>query len=68
MGAKKHIRMAMIDHDVSMLELAERVGMQHDTFRVKMSRDTMSWSYVEKVADALGCDVVLQDRITKKVY
>jgi len=69
MGASKHIKIAMTDKNIKPGAVAAVLGYDDkQVFYNKISRDTMKFDDVEKIADALGCDVVLIDRVTKKVY
>ena len=69
MGVSKKIKMALIDKEVSQKELAERLGYKgKNTIYNMLKRDNMTYATVEQWADAIGCDVVLQDRLTKKIY
>lgn len=68
MGASKHIKMAMTDKNIKPGAVAVALGYDNQVFYNKISRDTMKYDDVEKIADVLGCDVVLVDRITKKTY
>ena len=68
MSASKHIKKCMIEKEIKAGNLAEKLGMMPQTFYNKLSRDSMSFSDAEKIADALGCDVVLIDRTTQKIY
>ena len=42
--------------------------MKPQPLSTKLYRDTMSYSDVEKIADALGCDVRIVDRETGKTF
>lgn len=68
MGASKHIKIAMTDKNIKPGAVASVLGYDNQVFYNKISRDTMKFEDVEKIADVLGCDVVLVDRITKKIY
>lgn len=69
MGASKKIRMALLDKDIQQKELAERLGYEgKNTIYNMMKRDNMTYAVVEKWADAIGCDVVLRDRASGKIY
>lgn len=69
MGVSKKIKMALIDKDIQQKELAERLGYKgKNTIYNMLKRDNMTYATVEQWADAIGCDVVLQDRLTKKIY
>ena len=64
MGASKKIKQVMIEKNIKVGELAERIGMKPQPLSNKLFRDTMSYTDVEKMADALGCDVKIVDRET----
>jgi 23S rRNA C2498 (ribose-2'-O)-methylase RlmM len=68
MGAGKHIKTAMIDKGLKAGEVAERLGDNPQVFYNKMSRDSFKYAEAERIADALGCDIVLRDRETGKIY
>lgn len=68
MGASKQIKQVMIEKNIKVGELAGKIGMNPQPFSTKLYRDTMSFSDVEKIADALGCDVKLVDRETGKEF
>lgn len=68
MGASKKIKQVMIEKNIKVGELAERIGMKPQPLSNKLFRDTMSYTDVEKMADALGCDVKIVDRETGKEF
>ena len=68
MGASKQIKQVMIEKNIKINELAEKIGMKSQPLSNKLYRDTMSYSDVEKIADALGCDVKIIDRETRKQF
>ena len=69
MGAKKHIKLAMTDKNIKSSEVAEALKIDKiQAFYNKVNRDTMSFKDAEKIANALGCDIVFIDRETKKMY
>lgn len=68
MGASTLIKSAMLHKGVKVGQLAELIGMTPQALSVKLNRDTMTYSSLEKMAAALGCDIVLQDQVTKKIY
>lgn len=68
MGASKQIKQVMIEKNIKVGELAEKIGMNPQPLSNKLFRDTMSYSDVEKIAAALGCDVKLIDRETGKEF
>ena len=69
MGASKKIKMALLDKGIQQKELARRLGYEgKNTIYNMMKRDNMTFAVVEKWADILGCDVVLRDRESGKIY
>ena len=62
MSASKQIKQAMLEKNIKVSDLAEKIGMKPQPLSTKLYRDTMSYSDVEKIADALGCDVRIVDR------
>ena len=68
MGASKKLKMALLDKGMKQADLAERTGKQLQAMRNMFYRDNMTYANVEQFADALGCDVVLRDRKTGKLY
>ena len=61
MGASKQIKKIMIEKNIKVSELAHRIGMKQQSLSTKLYRDTMSFSDVEKIANAIGCEVVIKD-------
>lgn len=68
MGASKKLRMLMIDKEVSQKEFAEMIGKSLNNVRNTLYNDNFKMETLEAWADALGCDVVLRDRKTGKLY
>ena len=68
MSASKQIKQAMLEKNIKVSDLAEKIGMKPQPLSTKLYRDTMSYSDVEKIADALGCDVRIVDRETGKTF
>ncbi len=68
MGASKQIKQVMIEKDIKLNELAEKIGMKPQPLSNKLYRDTMSYTDVEQIASALGCDVKIVDRETGKEF
>lgn len=68
MGASKHLKAAMKDKKIRVEDLSEMVDKPMQTIYNMMYRDTMKFNQVEIYAEALGCEVVLRDKETGKVY
>lgn len=68
MGASKQIKKAMLEKNIKVAALAEKIGMKPSALSTKLYRDAMSYSDVLEMADALDCDVKLVDRKTGKIF
>ena len=68
MGLSKNIKMIMLDKDVKISELANRLNMDAKVLSVKLSRDNLSGKSIGDIANALDCDVKFVDRSSGKVY
>lgn len=68
MGVSKRIKQVMLEKNVKVSDLANKIGMKSQPLSTKLYRDTMSFSDVEKIASALDCDVKIVDRETKKEF
>lgn len=68
MGLSKNIKMVMLDKDVKISELANRLNMDAKVLSVKLSRDNLSGKSIIDIANALECDVKFVDRSSGKVY
>lgn len=67
-GATKHLKMAMIDKNISQVEFAERADMPVQSLYNMLNRNKMKFKQVEAFAEAIGCEVVLRDKETGKIY
>ena len=67
MSATTTIKKCLIEKGLKTGALADLLGENKTTFYNKISRDTMKYNDVEKIADVLGCDVVFRDRNTGKI-
>lgn len=69
MGVSKKLKMAMIDKDIKQKTLAESLGYTNlNSLYNALNRDSMTFTTAEKWADAIGCDIVLRDRTSGKIY
>ena len=53
---------------IKVADIAIKHGDEPTSFYVKICRNTMRFSEVEKIMDELDCDIVFVDRKSKKVY
>ena len=70
MGASKKIKQVMIEKDINVKTLSEVLDIvsSPQALSNKLYKDNFSFSDVEKIADALGCDVKIVDRETGKEF
>lgn len=68
MSAGKIIKQIMIDKDIKVKELADKLGMTAQVLSNKLYRDTFTYNDYVKIADILGCDVKTIARDTNKEY
>lgn len=70
MGASKRIKQLMIEKDVNVKSLSEKLEIVNSPQALsnKLYKDNFSFSDVEKIASVLGCDVKLVDRETGKEF
>ena len=64
MGAKIKVKAMLKIRGLSYIDVAEMTGTAYQTVRYKMSHDSLNYNFVEKLADALGFDIVFRDRET----
>lgn len=68
MAAAKIIKQILTERGMNIKELAEMVGISHQSMRNKLYRDKFSFDEVVKIADLLNCDVEVITRDTKKSF
>lgn len=68
MGASDKLKAVMKHKHIKQAELAEKTGKDPQVLRNMLYRDNMTYATIEQLADALGCDVVLIDRKTRKQF
>ncbi len=68
MSAGKIIKKCMVDKGIKSGTLAEKLGDNKQVFYNKLYRDSMKFSEVERIAEALGCEIVFKDKETGKIY
>lgn len=69
MGASEHIKKAITAKAITGKVVSMSLGYSSpQIFYNQLSRDSMKFKDVEKIADLIGCDVVLIDRQTKEIY
>ena len=68
MGASDKLKAVMKHKHIKQTQLAEMTGKDLQALRNMLYRDNMTYATIEQLADALGCDVVLIDRKTRKQF
>lgn len=68
MGGTKIIKQLMIERDVTVKLLAEKLGIQAQSMSNKLYRDSFSYDEIVKIADILDCDVKVITRDTNKEF
>lgn len=66
MAVSQLIRIAMLKKNISLNELAEKVGTTPQNLSGKFRRDNLSEKDMRDIAEALGCDlqINLVDKVT----
>ena len=68
MSASKTIKKIMLDKDVTVKALAEKLGVSSQVLSNKLYRDTFTYKEYIKIADLLGCDVFTVSRDKSNEY
>lgn len=68
MAGAKAIKQILIERDMTIKQLAETLGINHQSMRNKLYRDSFSYEEVVKIADILSCDVKIITRDSGKVF
>lgn len=68
MGMAKHIKMALLDKGITQKGLADMIGCPKQTVYNLLFRDNLTLKTAEKYADAIGCEIVLKDKESGKIY
>ena len=66
-GAKA-IKQLLIERKMTVKSLAEKLGIEPQSMRTKLYRDTFSHAEIIKIADILNADVQIITRDTRKVF
>lgn len=70
MSASKRIKQVMIEKDINVKNLSEKLDFvgSPQALSNKLYKDNFKFSEIEKIADALGCDVKLVDRESGRAF
>lgn len=64
----KYIQLAMKDKNVTIQGLADAMDKSFNTTRNTLYGDNMTTKTLGQIAEALGCEIVLRDKETGKLY
>lgn len=67
MGASKKIKKALVEKDMTQVQLAELTGKHLQALRNQLYRDNLTYANVELFCNVMGYDIVFRDRITGKI-
>ncbi len=68
MSATKLIKQIMIERNISVKDLAEKLDIKPQSMSNKFHRDSFSFNEVVKIADILDCDIKIVTRDTGKTF
>lgn len=68
MAASKIIKQLMIERNMSVKELAEKLEIAPQSMSNKLYRDSFSFDEVLKITNILDCDIQFITRDTRKIF
>ena len=68
MDGAKIIKQLMIERDININQLADALGIQPQSARNKLSRNSFTLSEFEKCVDALNAELEVRTKDTNKIY
>ena len=68
MSATKLIKQIMIERNISVKDLAEKLDIKPQSMSNKFHRDSFSFNDVVKIADILDCDIKIVTRDSGKTF
>ncbi|MGN0394253.1 MAG: DUF6471 domain-containing protein [Coprococcus sp.] len=68
MDGSKIIKQLMIERDISLNELAERLEIKPQSARNKLNRNSFTLSEFQKCLDVLGAELQVKTKDTSKIY
>ncbi|WP_455544054.1 helix-turn-helix domain-containing protein [Intestinibacter sp.] len=68
MSATKLIKQIMIERNISVKDLAEKLDIKPQSMSNKFHRDSFSFNEVVKILDILDCDITIVTRDTEKIF
>ena len=68
MSANIKIKQVLLEKNMTVTQLAEKMGITQQALSQKLYRNKFSYNEYEQIADLLNCDVVTVMRDTKKIF
>jgi DNA-binding Xre family transcriptional regulator len=68
MAGAKAIKQILIERNMTIKQLADALGLAHQSMRNKLYRDHFSYEEIVKIADLLNCDVKIITRDSGKEF
>ena len=68
MAGAKAIKQLLIERKMTVKSLAEKLGIEPQSMRNNLYRDTFTHAEIIKIADILNADVQIMTRDTHKVF
>ena len=56
----REIQILLLDKGMKKMEVAEKCGWKHNTFSAKLTRNNFTVAEIQKIADALDCDLEIK--------
>lgn len=68
MDITKVIKQLLLEDETTYKEIAEKLGIQEQSLRNKISRKSFTLSSLEELLNAFNCDLIVRKRDTKKEF
>lgn len=68
MDITKVIKQLLLEDETTYKEVAEKLGIQEQSLRNKISRKSFTLSSLEELLNAFNCDLIVRKRDTKKEF
>lgn len=68
MAGAKVIKQILIERNMTIKQLADVLGIEHQSMRNKLYRNHFSYEEIIKIADILNCDVKIITRDSDKEF
>ncbi len=68
MDITKVIKQLLLEDETTYKEVAEKLGIQEQSLRNKISRKSFTLSSLEELLNAFNCDLIVRKRDSKKEF